>query len=107
MGSNFDFTDKTQETLAAAIQLAKDYANAHGMHSRLRHGTSSWLITPLVIVVPAHIAFVLLNEGAGEQQPSEGLSQGSKNSLFTSVIQKVGGDPASLFYFICVAILRL
>jgi ATP-dependent Clp protease ATP-binding subunit ClpB len=33
MGSNFDFTDKTQETLAAAIQLAKDYANAHGMHS--------------------------------------------------------------------------
>ena len=34
MGSNFDFTDKTQETLAAAIQLAKDYANAHGMHSR-------------------------------------------------------------------------
>jgi ATP-dependent Clp protease ATP-binding subunit ClpB len=33
MSSNFDFTDKTQETLAAAIQLAKDYANAHGMHS--------------------------------------------------------------------------
>lgn len=32
MGSNFDFTDKTQETLAAAIQLAKDYANAHGVH---------------------------------------------------------------------------
>ena len=32
MGSNFDFTDKTQETLAAAIQLAKDYANAHGMY---------------------------------------------------------------------------
>lgn len=32
MGSNFDFTDKTQETLAAAIQLAKDYANAHGTH---------------------------------------------------------------------------
>jgi len=33
MSSNFDFTDKTQEALAAAIQLAKDYANAHGMHS--------------------------------------------------------------------------
>jgi len=33
MSSNFDFTDKTQEALAAAIQLAKDYANAHGMYS--------------------------------------------------------------------------
>lgn len=30
MTSNFEFTDKTQETLAAAIQLAKDYANAQG-----------------------------------------------------------------------------
>lgn len=28
--SNFDFTDKTQESIAAAIQLAKDYANAQG-----------------------------------------------------------------------------
>jgi len=32
MSSSFDFTDKTQETLEAAIQLAKDYANAYGMH---------------------------------------------------------------------------
>ena len=37
MGSNFDFTDKTQETLAAAIQLAKDHANAHGTFLQLRH----------------------------------------------------------------------
>ena len=29
--SNFDFTDKAQESVAAAIQLAKDYANAQGM----------------------------------------------------------------------------
>jgi ATP-dependent Clp protease ATP-binding subunit ClpB len=36
--SNFDFTDKAQETVAAAIQLAKDYANAQGMHG-LRHLT--------------------------------------------------------------------
>jgi hypothetical protein len=28
--SNFDFTDKAQESVAAAIQLAKDYANAQG-----------------------------------------------------------------------------
>jgi len=27
---NFDFTDKTQESLAAAIQLAKDYSHAQG-----------------------------------------------------------------------------
>lgn len=28
---NFDFTDKTQESIAAAIQLAKDYSHAQGM----------------------------------------------------------------------------
>ena len=31
MASSLNFTDKTQESLAAAIQLAKDYANAQGM----------------------------------------------------------------------------
>ncbi|KAG7450522.1 uncharacterized protein BT62DRAFT_927802 [Guyanagaster necrorhizus] len=46
MSSNFDLTDKTNETLTAAMQLAKDSANAQ--------------------VAPAHIAFVLLNEeGSG------------------------------------------
>ena len=30
MASNMDFTDKTQETLGAAIQIAKDYANSQG-----------------------------------------------------------------------------
>lgn len=40
-------------------------------------------------VQPAHIAFALLNEGAG---------QGSGHSLFTSVIQKAGGDPVSTYY---------
>jgi len=43
MGSNFDLTDKTQETLGAAIQLAKDYSNAHGMHFRLRHSRKKLL----------------------------------------------------------------
>lgn len=69
MASNFDFTDKTQQSLAAAIQLAKDYANAQ--------------------VHPAHIAFALLNEGAGEGGPSG-------TSLFASVIQKAGGDPQGI-----------
>ncbi|KAF9044541.1 hypothetical protein BDZ89DRAFT_1008460 [Hymenopellis radicata] len=70
MASNFDFTDKTQETLASAIQLAKDYAHAQ--------------------VHPAHIAFVLLNEGSGDA--ATGSSSG--NSLFSSVISKAGADPA-------------
>lgn len=29
--SNFEFTDKAQQSVASAIQLAKDYANAQGM----------------------------------------------------------------------------
>ncbi|KAJ3527722.1 hypothetical protein NM688_g8093 [Phlebia brevispora] len=65
MAANFDFTDKTQETIAASVQIAKDYA-----HSQVH---------------PAHIAFALLNEGAGEDT--------GEHSLFTSVIQKSGGDP--------------
>ncbi|GJE86129.1 ATP-dependent chaperone ClpB [Phanerochaete sordida] len=66
MASGMEFTDKTQETLAAAVQIAKDYANSQ--------------------VHPAHIAFALLNEGAGAQPGT--------HSLFNSVIQKAGGDPA-------------
>ncbi|KAF5390334.1 hypothetical protein D9757_002943 [Collybiopsis confluens] len=42
MTSNFEFTDKTQTTIANAIQCAKDYANAQ--------------------VHPLHVAFTLLNE---------------------------------------------
>ncbi|KAI8995647.1 P-loop containing nucleoside triphosphate hydrolase protein [Trametes punicea] len=71
MASSLNFTDKTQESLAAAIQLAKDYANAQ--------------------VHPAHIAFVLLNEGQGDGAPSTG-----SHSLFSSVIEKAGGDPVTI-----------
>ncbi|KIM66202.1 hypothetical protein SCLCIDRAFT_1211432 [Scleroderma citrinum Foug A] len=64
------FTDKTQQTIAAAIQLAKDYSNAQ--------------------VHPAHFGAALLSEGTG---PDGGTSGGQNNaSLFTSVIQKTGGD---------------
>jgi hypothetical protein len=31
MALNFEFTDKAQATVQAAIQLAKDYANSQGM----------------------------------------------------------------------------
>jgi len=53
MASNFDFTDKTQQSLSDTIQLAKDYANAQ--------------------VHPAHLAFVLINEGV-----ADGLSNSSR-----------------------------
>ena len=69
--SNFDFTDKTEETIAAAVQLAKDYAQAQ--------------------VQPAHIAFALLNDGSGDNPDS--LNAASGKSLFASVIEKAGGDP--------------
>ncbi|KAL4243467.1 ClpA/ClpB family protein [Abortiporus biennis] len=72
MASSMEFTDKTQESLAAALQLAKDYANSQ--------------------VHPAHMAFVLLNEGSGEGVPG-GMPQQGGASLFSSVIQKAGGDP--------------
>ncbi|KAG1757568.1 P-loop containing nucleoside triphosphate hydrolase protein [Suillus lakei] len=68
---SFDFTDKTQQSISAAIQLAKDYSNAQ-LH-------------------PAHIAAALLNEG--DDSPG-GLSNNGGSSLFSSVIQKAGGDPA-------------
>ncbi|KAK7468895.1 hypothetical protein VKT23_003392 [Stygiomarasmius scandens] len=79
MASNFDFTDKTQQSLQAAIQLAKDYANAQ--------------------VHPAHIAFVLLNEG----DPNSS----NPTSLFASVIQKAGGDPIAIKRALQKAIVRL
>lgn len=34
---NFDFTDKTQQSFSAAIQLAKDYSNAQRMYSLVHH----------------------------------------------------------------------
>ncbi|KAI0321337.1 P-loop containing nucleoside triphosphate hydrolase protein [Amylostereum chailletii] len=67
MSLNLDlFTDKAQQTLQDAVQLAKDYSNSQ--------------------VHPAHLAFVLLNEGSGENQTSQ-------IPLFASVIQKAGGEP--------------
>lgn len=81
-----NFTDKTQESLAAAIQLAKDYANAQ--------------------VHPAHIGFALLNEGAGESVPGS-ISQPHGNSLFHSVIERAGGDPTLVKRALQKVIVRL
>ncbi|EIN13756.1 hypothetical protein PUNSTDRAFT_58027 [Punctularia strigosozonata HHB-11173 SS5] len=87
MASNFDFTDKAQESIAAAVQLAKDYANAQ--------------------VHPAHLAFVLLNESAGDPTPPGGVTHTQGTSLFSSVIQKAGGDPAVVKRGIQKIIVRL
>ncbi|KAG8762270.1 hypothetical protein FRC12_009113 [Ceratobasidium sp. 428] len=64
--SNFEFTDKTQITISAAVQSAKDHANAQ--------------------VSPVHIANALLNE----------TGEAGGASLFASVISKAGGDVAAV-----------
>ncbi|KAJ6610926.1 P-loop containing nucleoside triphosphate hydrolase protein [Mycena sp. CBHHK59/15] len=87
MASNFDFTDKTQESLAAAIQTAKDHANAQ--------------------VHPVHIVHVLLNEGAGDASMPGVLPATSGNSLFTSVISRAGGDPVVVKRLVQKAVVRL
>jgi hypothetical protein len=51
-------------------------------------------------VYPAHIAFVLLNEGAGDE-PSPGSTSFTQVPLFSSVIQKAGGDVVSTPYPLC------
>ena len=93
MASNFNFTDKAQQTIADSIQLAKDYANAQGNppfyeNIRIIH-------TFYPPVTPVHIAFVLINEGQGEALPGGPPSSGSSRSqsLFASVISRAGGDP--------------
>lgn len=45
-------------------------------------------------VHPAHLAFVLLNEGHAPESALAG-SRGSSRPLFASVIQRAGGDPVS------------
>lgn len=54
------------------------------------------------IVYPAHLAFVLLNEGAGETTAPGGVSH-APTPLFASVIQKAGGDVVSLSYSLSVS----
>lgn len=49
---------------------------------------------------PAHIGFVLLNEGAGDEAAPGGTSQ-AQIPLFASVIQKAGGDVVSSSLLLC------
>ena len=70
---NYDFTEKSEQTLAAAIQLAKDYA-----HSQVQ---------------PVHFASAMLNEDTGPAPPGALPKPTSQTgSLFVQAIQKAGGD---------------
>lgn len=66
MASNFDFTDRAQQSLSDAVQLARDHANPQ--------------------VYPAHITFALLNE-----PPPDAAA--ATTPLFASIISRAGGDP--------------
>ncbi len=92
MASSMNFTDKTQESLAAAIQLAKDYANAQGMSLTEYCDRKLVILTTVFAVHPAHIAFVLLSD---TQTGEAGGATTGSHPLFASVIDKAGGDIVS------------
>jgi len=101
------FTDKAQATVQAAIQLAKDYANSQSESMSI---SSSSVLTPIAhlslfprAVYPAHIGFVLLNEGAGKEESAPGGISQTQIPLFASVIQKAGGDVVSTYYIYSAA----
>jgi ATP-dependent Clp protease ATP-binding subunit ClpB len=103
MALNFKFTDKAQATLEAAIQLAKDHANSQGMSAVVSLSLSPVAHQVTYAVYPAHIAFVLLNEGAGDE-PAPGNISHTQVPLFASVIQKAGGDVVSTAYYLRVRV---
>ena len=93
MAFNLDqLTDKARESVEAALQLATDYANSQCTSS---HPSLTLSSAHIYAVYPVHLAFVLLNEGAGDG-PTGNISQ-SQIPLFASVIQKAGGDVVSTF----------
>ncbi|KAF9526488.1 P-loop containing nucleoside triphosphate hydrolase protein [Crepidotus variabilis] len=84
MSSNAEFTEKAEQTIAAALQLAKDNANAQ--------------------VTPIHFASALLNEGVDNPAPG---AHPSGAPLFASVISRAGGDPTSVRRSIQKQLVRL
>jgi ATP-dependent Clp protease ATP-binding subunit ClpB len=71
----FEFTEQTEATFAAAVQLAKDYA-----HSQVQ---------------PLHFAYVILKEDIYLDSPGFGPEPVVSGSLFAQAIQKAGGDQVS------------
>ena len=92
-----EFTDKTQRTLAEATQLAKDYAHVQSMSLPSPLTCKNLLVFP---VYPVHLAFVLLNGGTSDSEPSVpgGPTSNASPGLFASVVARAGGDPVSTPY---------
>ena len=86
-----EFTDKTQNTLNEAIQLAKDHAHVQGMSPSSLFPAKNLQY----LVYPVHLAFVLLNEGASEPSMPGGPPSNASPGLFASVVSRAGGDPVS------------
>ncbi|KAJ7071036.1 P-loop containing nucleoside triphosphate hydrolase protein [Mycena amicta] len=80
---DFQFTERAQESIAAAIQKAKDFAQAQ--------------------VFPVHIASALLDEATTGAR----ISSGPTTSLFSSVISRAGGDPTTVKRGVQKALVRL
>ena len=100
MTTSAEYTDKSQKTLTEAIQLARDHAHVQGMLLSffLRAETYNTLL--LFPVYPVHLAFVLLNEGTSDSEPSlpGGPTSNASPGLFASVVARAGGDPVSTPY---------
>jgi hypothetical protein len=92
-----EYTDKSQTTLAQAIQLAKDHAHVQGMSLPFLFLAETYNTLLLFPVHPIHLAFVLLNEGTSDSEPSMpgGPTLNASPGLFASVIARAGGDPVS------------
>lgn len=75
--SGFDFTDRAQASIAAALQLARDHA-----HAQLQ---------------PAHVALaLLLDDGPGSGGGAPATTGAANESLFKSVLSKAGVDAQKL-----------
>lgn len=95
-----DFTDKTQGTLMEAVQLARDHAHVQGMSLLFLFPARTYNTLPVFPVHPVHLAFVLLNEGTLDSEPSipGGPTSNASPGLFASVVARAGGDPVSSSY---------
>ena len=96
-----EFTDKTHGTLVEAIQLAKDHAHVQGMSLSSVFPAKTYNTLLAFPVYPVHIAFVLLNGGTLDSEPSMpgGPTSNTSPGLFASVVARAGGDPVSTLLF--------
>ena len=93
-----EFTDKTQNTLAEAIQLARDHAHVQGMSFSFLSHAKTYNVLLVFPVYPVHLAFVLLNGGTSEPSMPGGPTSNASPGLFALVIERVGGNPVSTPY---------